>query len=340
MIHSYAGVGIYDVCVEATDDIGCVADSCFQVEVFGTAQANFTASDILICEGESITFEDITTPAPIQVNWDFENDGTFDESGSTVDHVYDVAANYTVAVEVVYSAACSDIEFMAIEVVPAIQASFEADTTISCQAPFPVVFTNLSTEYGTMEYTWLIDGVEEATTEDLAYTFTDYGNYSISLEATNEYGCTSVYTLPETIDIEEPTVTFSTSATVCTGESVPILGVNVDSVDPVVSWFWDFDGDGIGDDFTDNPDYSYDTAGDYSITVEITTEEGCFGSNTTASDITIQDAVQPEFTVSDTLICAEDEVIFCLPYQPGVTHSWNWGRRQWLGHLSPIGIPV
>ena len=175
----------------------------------------------------------------------------------------------------------------------------------------------------------VIDGIEARSSDRSAsvkYNFVAFGVYDIELTINNEFGCNSAVSLPEPILVQQPTVSFSSSATVCTGEIVPILGITVETLDPVVTWEWDFNDDGVPDDLDSDPDFSYDAAGDYSISVDIWTEQGCYGTNTSETYITIQDAVEPEFTVSDTLICAEDEVTFCIPYQPGVTHSWNWGR--------------
>ncbi len=323
--HIYTGVDVYDVCVTATDDIGCQSDSCFTVEVFTTAQASFTATSDLVCENETVSFESSTFPQPVTVNWDFDGDGTWDAVGDSTGFVYTTAGNYTVAMEAIYSTTCSDIEYMAVEVVPGLLASFTSDTTVSCLVPFEVDFVNASDEFGTINYSWIVDGAEVGTTEDLTYTFDAFGNYDVQLDISNEFGCTSSYALPSPVFIQAPSVSFSTSSTICTGETVPILGVTVDSLDPVSSWAWDFDEDGVADDTSDSPDFSFDASGEYLISVEIWTEQGCYGSSTSNSTLTIQDAVEPEFTVSDTLICAEQEVEFCIPYQPGVTHSWNWG---------------
>lgn len=332
--HVFLNPGVYEVCLAATDAIGCTSDSCQQVEILPQAVASFTASEIQVCAGDSVTFINTTQPLPSAVSWDFDGDGVEDSNAQNPSHAFAVPGNYIVTLDAIYSNDCSDSEFLIIEVLPGLVADFTADSLFSCLTPFPVSFTDNSTVNGNVTYDWLIDGLTVSNGPSLDYTFTDFGAHSVGLSIENEFGCASSYTMPDSILIQEPEVSFSANTVVCSGEVVPIASVNVNSLDPVELWEWDFNGDGVIDDNNEIPSYSYGESGDFSITLDITTANGCLGSATSDQTIAVQEEILYDFTVSDTLICPDMEVQFCLPFQTGINSSWNYGDGSGWDHFN------
>lgn len=119
---------------------------------------------------------------------------------------------------------------------------FTASDLLIC-GPQTVNFTNLST--GATDYSWLVDGVEFATTFNASYTFNSPGNYSITLIASDT--CQDVQTLVVVADFIDYTITPDT--VICSKDSVqlnvtggqtyswqPTTGLsNPNIADPVVS---------------------------------------------------------------------------------------------------------
>ncbi len=79
-----------------------------------------------------------------------------------------------------------------------------------------------------------------------------------------------------------PTASFSSS---CTDLDCDFTDASVDSDGSVVSWDWDFGGDGTST--AQNPSHTFSAAGTYSVMLTVTDDMGATGS--TSSDVTVDD---------------------------------------------------
>ncbi len=167
-------------------------------------------------------------------------------------------------------------------------------TPLSGFAPLDVNFTDLSTNNPT-SWSWNFgDGVGTSTQQNPSYTYDSPGTYTVSLMATNAYGSdteTKIDYIDVQIEAQDPPVAnFSGSPT--TGYEP----LNVDftdlSTNTPTTWYWTF-GDG-GTSTQQNPDYTYTTAGNYTVSLIAT---NAYGSDTeTKLDyITVQE--QEELTM-------------------------------------------
>lgn len=326
--HTFLATGNFNACLTVADAVGCEDTECLPLTIFSSAQASYSVSSDEVCEGESVTFTDTTVPVPLAWQWDLNGDGTTDATTQNGSFAYNQAGSYTPALIVTYSTTCADTLSgpAAIGVLEGITAAFTADTTESCMAPFQVEFTNESTGPGTLSYNWYINGSWVSSAANaFSHTFTANGNYDISLEVSNQFGCTDVLVLNDYIVVQPPAIALDIEPSVCTGQNIDILLANVSTVDPVVDWMWDFDGDGITDATGPDPAYAYDTPGMYAVSLSILTSQGCTASETADQPVTAVLQVSTGFTANTNYACAGDELEFCVEYQPGNTYSWNFG---------------
>lgn len=333
--HLYNTAGIYDVCLNVVDDIGCENDSCISIEIFDAANADYSVSGTTICLGDSLVFTDESTPTSDQWTWDMDGDGTIDSYEQNPSYVYQASGTYSPEFTIIYSNNCQDTETgtIQIEVLEELIVDFEPDTMVSCQLPFPVYFSNLSSGPGVLSYEWYIDGVYIDNTFDLDYVFNGFGLYSIELVATSDSGCDGSVIYNDMIWINEPTISFTNPTVICAEDSIQIMNLTVNSVDPVVDWFWDFNDDDITDYSGPNPNFYYSGPGEYNISLDIITEQGCESSFTNSETITVETEVFADFTISDTLSCAGDAITFCIEQQDVTLHSWNFGDSDaWSIH--------
>jgi immune inhibitor A len=90
-------------------------------------------ADGTIREGESITFDasgsrdDVTPPSELRYEWDFENDGVYDELGQVVVHRYSLAGTYTARLRVTDADGLSAVANVTVTVNPFCQTSTYAD---------------------------------------------------------------------------------------------------------------------------------------------------------------------------------------------------------------------
>jgi gliding motility-associated-like protein len=324
--HNFETTGNFNVCVTIENEIGCTKQKCLPVNIFETAQAQFTVSDTEQCEGEVFTFTSTTTPAPISVQWDFNDDGVTDSTSPTVNYSFSDAGVYEPKLTVVYSNNCSDVEQgnVQLTVVDGIDIAFTTEDTAACSLPYVAQFTNNTTGVGTLTYEWFINDVLVGTTTDLQYTFTQFDTYDVKLVATSSAGCTAELLRENLVVVQDPEVLFENGMTVCTEQNVPIFNVTVNSVEPVEFYFWDFTGDGVVDAEGIQPNFSYSAPGIYNITLTIETVSGCVASRTSDQEINVLEEVQTNMTASTNVTCAGQEVTFCIDQQPGNTYSWNF----------------
>lgn len=324
--HNYTTLGNLDICLTVTDDIGCQNQICHDIFLFNTPNAAFTVSDNSTCEGVSLLFESTTQPTPPNISWDFDNNGTIDATGASVEYAYPEQGTYQPAITVTYSAQCTQTTsvLQTIQVADGIVPGFTANQTQACAPPLSVNFTNTTTGQTGVTYEWFINGISAGNTTNLTHTFTNYGSYDVLLSATNAGGCVYEVNMPGYIIIQEPTVQFSNDNTVCTGEILDINNLNISSVDPVEHYYWDFNNDGIVDADTIDPQFSYTTTGAFSVSLEIVTASGCQAEYTSAQQVQVLTNVDASFTTSATESCAGQPLEFCVNQQPGNIYTWNF----------------
>ncbi len=136
----------------------------------------------------------------ITYGWDFECDGTIDQSDTTTtsSHVYSDAGVYDVCLTVTTADGCVSVltNEDAVEIYPNPIANFTytpGSTTIN--NPYVNV---TSTSIGAFNWSWDFngDGSEDASTENATFEYLTDGTYPISLVITNQYGCIDSITIP------------------------------------------------------------------------------------------------------------------------------------------------
>ncbi|MBT3209300.1 MAG: PKD domain-containing protein [Bacteroidetes bacterium] len=155
------------------------------------ANAQFTSSLIVVVEGGTIDYTDLSTGSPTSWSWVFEGGipGTSNSQNPT-GIIYDTAGTYNVSLTIT-NATGSDIETKQINVVPPGPpiADFVATTTVISVGD-NVDFLDLTTG-GPDTWTWTFQGgyptsSTDQNPSDIYYYNT--GTYSVSLTAENPYG--------------------------------------------------------------------------------------------------------------------------------------------------------
>ena len=274
--------GNYDVTLAITDGSGCI-DSVTKTIQVENYQAGFTSPGIsgnavYGCEGLAVTFTDTTATLNnvISWQWDFDYDGTIfveDATGSTVSHTYLYNGAYDVALVTTNDYGCVDTTFTSafVEIYPPPNVGFIADTTVNCETPFTVTFTD--TTQGVVSWIWDIDNWDDISTpstydwsqdytdSSFSHTYNDIGCFNVSLISTDTNGCTDSLINHSFICIDKPFADFVADTTMdisnifvgsyITKGCIPLkvhfkdISIYTGSLfpDSIVSWYWDF-GDG------------------------------------------------------------------------------------------------
>jgi PKD repeat protein len=145
-------------------------------------------------------------------------------------------------------------------------------------APFGQLFVDLSTGEQITSWAWDFenDGIIDSTQEFPWHTYQDPGNYTVSLTVTNAAG-SDTETKPDYIivlsAIAFPHPDFS--ATPTSGpQPLAVQFTDLSTGDPITSWAWDFQNDGIVDSTQQNPTFTYTSPGNYTVRLTVTSPGG------------------------------------------------------------------
>jgi PKD repeat protein len=148
-------------------------------------------------------------------------------------------------------------------------------TPTSGYAPLNVNFTDLSANNPT-NWSWDFgDGVGTSTQQNPSYTYNSTGTYTVTLIATNAFGSDDEVKV-NYIDVQTepeypPVADFSGTPT--SGGTPLVVSFTDLSTENPTSWSWTF-GDGVGTSTAQNPSYTYETAGTYSVSLTATNAYG------------------------------------------------------------------
>ncbi|MBI3501887.1 MAG: PKD domain-containing protein [Bacteroidetes bacterium] len=269
--HTYTASGTYNVSLVVHQG-GCT-DS-ITLTNYITIQniaASFVATPTVICTGQTVTFTNTSVPAAVSANWNF-GDAT---TSATINpsHTYTAAGTYTVTMTATDASGCTGTIKNTIVVNQTPTANFIADTMVACSVPFTVNFTNTST--GGATYSWNFGDGNTSTLQNPTHTYTATGTYNVTLTVTNANGtCNATITKNAFILISPPVANFiHVPDSGCVPLTVNFTSTSSSAIDPIVIYAWNF-GDG-GNSALQNPVHTYTATGVYSVTLTITTQNGC-----------------------------------------------------------------
>jgi PKD repeat protein len=344
-VHTYAVAGTYTVNLTATNSVGSntatKTDYITVTAANATIQAAFTGAPTSGTAPLAVTFTDASTGNVTSWLWEFG-----DGENSTVQspsHTYTANGTYTVNLTVTGpdgTSAETKAGYITVSATAAtIQAAFSATPT-SGTAPLTVQFTDASIGNIT-GWSWDFnnDGVADSTVQSPGYTYSTAGTYSVNLTVTGPDGSDSeIKTGYITVGaLSTPVAAFT--GTPASG-SVPLTVQFTDaSTNSPAEWAWDFDNDGTIDSTSQNPQYTYSTAGNYTVSLKATNAAGST-TETKAGYITVAAQVYApvaEFSANATSGAAPLTIKF-TDASTNTPTSWNWdfGDNATSTEQSPV----
>lgn len=301
--------------------------------------ASFTANTTSGCSPLLVNFTDHSTGNPTSWNWTLGNGATSVLQNPSV--VYINPGQYTVKL-VVKSTSGKDsiVKTNHITVYAKPTVSFSASNYSGC-APTTITFTDFSNPVnGTItNRRWDFGDGTFSNLANPTHTYTSSGNFNVSLQVTNSFGCTESLTRLNFISIEQaPVAAFTNGAT--TSCSVPFRVSFQNTPDTTMSFvrgntaslnfFWDF-----GDSSTStlaNPTHYYTSPGVYTVTLIVTNSLGCSDTLIKTNLINIGN-LRDSFYMPDT-VCVNSPVLI-TNYSTTTQCLWNFGDGTTSTIFSP-----
>jgi len=315
-IHTYESPGNYTVSLNASNDYGfSIETKSDYIRVLEAPEADFNATPTEGNAPLTVRFTDESAGDVTAWLWDFGDGNT-----STVqhpNHTYESTGNYTVSLN-----ASNDYGFSIetksgyISVLKPPTADFTADPT-GGNAPLTVQFNDASAGNVTV-WLWNFGDGNTSTDQNPIHIYESPGTYTVSLNASNDYGF-SIETKTRYITVLEPPVAAFT-ADPTEGNAPLIVQFTDESAGNVTVWLWDF---GDGNTSTDqNPNHTYEGPGNY--TVSLTVSNAYSGDTETKIDyITVLEPPGAAFTANVTEGNAPLAVQFTDESTGNVT-AWAW----------------
>ncbi|MEQ8777322.1 MAG: PKD domain-containing protein [Marinoscillum sp.] len=136
------------------------------------------------------------------------------------------------------------------------------------------------------------------------------------------YAVDSVYVK----ELISPDISFTVDESRCIANANTFTSES-STLENIVSYSWDFDGDGVEDSSEPNPTYQFSSAGEY--TVILTIGDGSSCGNTARETIMVYAGPpSPDFSVDQTAYCAGEDVTLTnlsddAAYGEGLTYHWS-----------------
>ena len=206
-----------------------------------------------------------------------------------------------------------------------IHANFISNTVSGC-APLVVQFSD-SSKGNPSSWKWDLGNGTTSILQNPSVAYFQPGTYTVKLMIKNAYGIDSVIKKNYITVYASPVINFkASSVTGCFPLSTTFSDLSTPGSGSITNWQWDF-GDG---NFSEakNPDHTYNSAGDFNVSLKATNSNGCVTSKTVPAYIHIPTGVTADFTNSSSASCAAPVSIQFNNKSTGsgtLTYLWDFG---------------
>jgi gliding motility-associated-like protein len=311
-------------------DFGC-SDTVKKTVAINSAVTTFSNPDSA-CLNTPVAFQSTSSLPPVTSRWTF-SDGNGASQLPGTSRSFALPGSYSVKLVNTY-AACTDSLTKTIKILAPPIVDFTSGSPGACKAPLTTSFQDISPN--AVSWAWNFGDGGTSTQKSPSHNYTIAGEYDVTLTITTSAGCQNTLTKPKFIKITPPVVQISNSpAAGC----IPFLFspvANINTVDGVSTYLWDF-GDGGATSTSPNPSHSYNSAGNYTIKLSITTTGGCAAAVTVVDGIKTGLKSTPGFNSNIVQSCVDSAIQFNnLSTPAGLGYLWDFGDQTTSTQANPL----
>lgn len=296
----------------------------------------FTATPLSGCAPLLVNFQDQTTGGAAQWKWDLGN-GTiaFIQNPSVT---YFNPGTYTIKLVVKNASgsltdSITKLQYITVYALPTV--NFTGTPVAGC-FPLHIGFTDNSTPgSGTLtSRLWDFGDGILSTLQNPIHTYSNIGNYNVTLVVTNSNGCTKTLTKPNYITVTTgvtPAFTHSNPSGCTVPENVTFQ--NQSTGPGTLSFQWSF-GDGAFSTLP-SPTHTYTAIGNYTVQLIVTSSLGCTDTITQVNAVSIG-TVNADYTFPDPWCTGEPNTLTNTSIPTPVSVFWTLGDGTTSTAFNPV----
>lgn len=319
-VHTYTGLGLYDIILTVTNQAGCVSTDTFPDFIeLNQVTASMDIPDT-VCVG--LLYEFYNTSG-IECIWDFGDGFILPSSNASELHSYALGGYYYVTL-IAGISPCFDTIIDTVFVEVAI-ADFTTSHHTACSVPATFYYDGSNSSSNIVSWEWHFgDGtVDSQVVPNTSNTYYDDGAFHDTLIVSTAFGCTDMLVVPNNIVIQFPDAEI-TADTIdgCAPLSVDFTD-NSFSNETITNWNWTFPGGTPGTSTDQNPeDIIFNTDGEFTVVLEIINDSGCVSTDSIIIEVGIP--ITPNFYIPDSIKCADDTISFINYTDSTNVDTWDW----------------
>ena len=294
-------------------------------------KADFTSSPQSGCAPLIVSFTNVSSGSADSWKWDLGGGVTSTEQNPATSY-FDPGV-YTVKL-IIYKGGATDtiVKTGYITVYDNPVAAFGVSDSTGC-FPLNILYTDKSKagSGAITTRTWDFGDGNFSALQQPSHSYTAAGTFSVTLSITNTYGCTSSFARQNLVHVSDGVHAGYTVTEGAICHSPANFNFNSTATGGGnLSYAWNF---GDGKKYTQAQlSHSYKTAGNYNVSLKVTSSAGCADSITKPLAVAF---VKSQIAVNDT-ICVNTQVQFINASSPGPASSaWSFGDRTTSGTISP-----
>lgn len=318
--YQYLSPGTYNVTLNITTNSNCSNSVTHQVTVNPLPNVLFTANNV--CEGNNINYinnSSISSGSISNYVWDFNSDGTPDNTNQNASNLFNTPGTYTTQLMAISNLNCVANYSLPVTVYPKPIVQFSS--VPACQG-VAITFTNQSTIIsGTItNYNWLFGDNTTSAGNNPLHLYNGFGTYNVTLTATSNFNCVNTAVQIATIH-PKPNVNFMSTIT-CLNQATQFNNQSNIITGSIIKYKWDFENNGIIDDSTANPSHIYPIAGTQQSRLVAISNNNCVNQN--INPVIVHYNPVAQFSVPSTCLPASTQFNNLSTSADGVITSYAW----------------
>jgi PKD repeat protein len=277
--HLYSAQGTYNASLTVTNSNGCSNTVSQEVIVAPGPIAAFDYTGT--CAESPVIFTDLSQENGggeiVGWQWDFGDLASGTSNTSTLQnpsHIFSASGQFDVSLIITNINGCTDTVINSVIVDEALLVEITSDNDTLCLGT-PVNFTGNAT--GAVIWYWDFGDGNTSTQQYPEHTYTQTGNFMVTLTAETPDGCSNTDTLNVVVR-PIPSALFTSTSPVCSSDSVYFTNQSTTSNGFIQTWIWDMDdGSIITIDAPDDPNiaYQYANPGTFEVVLTVIDNAGC-----------------------------------------------------------------